>query len=176
MKLWGFEHKNIEGIVVIISLIILQGSLSVDFSLLLQISIRSRMVTDYPELHWVESILTWDWIKSKHLITCLCSAAGKWFEEHHTSFLCYWFCERQIYCNKIMSSEENKKLILVFQTLFNTCNSQSYLQFRKNCEGTTAINTNPKSRKRGFDGFLGLWVIDKFCSMPLRSSDGHRKR
>lgn len=75
MKIWGFEHKNIEGILVIISLIIitslviLQGTLTVDFSLLLQISIRSRMVNDYPELHWVESILTWNWMKSKHLIT-----------------------------------------------------------------------------------------------------------
>ena len=55
-----------------------------------------------------------------------------------------------------MSSEENKKLILVFQMLFNTCNSQSYLQFCKNCEVTTGTNTNPTSRKRGFDSFLGL--------------------
>lgn len=75
MKLWGFEHKNIEGILVIISLIIimslviLQRSLTVDFSLLLQISIISRMVNDYPELHGAESILTWDQMKSKHLIT-----------------------------------------------------------------------------------------------------------
>lgn len=41
-----------------------------------------------------ESFLTWDWVKSKHLITWQpLFTAGKAFEEHHTNFLCYWFCE-----------------------------------------------------------------------------------
>lgn len=74
MKLCGVEQKNTEDIVVIISLIImslvtLQGSLTVDFSLWLQMSIKSKMVNDYPELRWAESILTWDQMKSTHLIT-----------------------------------------------------------------------------------------------------------
>lgn len=51
MKLWSFEHENTEGILVVsislitgMLLIILQGPLAAQFSLLLQISLRCRMI------------------------------------------------------------------------------------------------------------------------------------
>lgn len=72
------------------SLAVLQGSSAVDFSLLLQTKIRSRMVDNYPELHEVVSVLTWDWSKSKHIITWQPLAPGKSFEEEHADFLCYY--------------------------------------------------------------------------------------
>lgn len=87
------------------SLIILQGPLTAEFSLLLQISLRCKMII----LSSTESFLTWDWVKSKHLITWQpLFTAGKGFEEYHTSFVTDFVRQIKFKKKKINSSEEKK--------------------------------------------------------------------
>lgn len=115
-----FEHKNTEGILVVsislitgMSLIVLQGPLTEEFSLLLQISLRCRMII----LNSTESFLTWDWVKSKHLITWQpLFTADTGFQEHHACFVTDFV--RQIKFLKNYEQWNTKSLVLVDLMVF----------------------------------------------------------